>query len=72
MIVQTTGTIQQLEITSFQYGTHVISGYAIRSKIINLDKYIGQTVTAIGQLIEGYPIEGGPEFLEIHEIKNSF
>ncbi len=69
MKVKATGKIQQQGMTTYQYGTHRIAKYAIRSSTIDLDNYIGQTVTIIGQLIEGYPIEGGPEFLEVVDIK---
>jgi len=69
MKIQATGTIQQQGMTTYQYGTHVIARYAIRSTTIDLDKYIGQTVTVVGHLIQGYPIEGGPDFLEVEELK---
>ena len=68
MKVKATGTIQQQGITTYQYGTHVIAQYALRSGSIDLDKYIGQRVTVVGHLIEGYPVEGGPDYLEVEEI----
>lgn len=67
--VEVVGTIQQQGITTYQYGTHVITGYALRSSNIDLDNYIGQTVTVIGHLVEGYPIEGGPDYIEVEEIE---
>ena len=67
--VEVNGTIQQLGMTTFQYGTHILANYALRSKAVDLDNYIGQTVTVVGHLIAGYPIEGGPDFLEVEEIK---
>jgi hypothetical protein len=69
MRVEATGTIQQLGISTFQYGTHVIAGYALHSSAINLNDYIGQTVTVIGNLIDGFPVDGGPDYLEVEEIK---
>ena len=67
--VEATGVIQKQGITTYQYGTHVITGYALRSSSINLDDYIGQNVTVVGPLIEGYPVDGGPEYIEVEEIK---
>ena len=67
--IEATGTIQQQGITTYQYGTHVIPGFALRSNTIDLDSYIGQTVTVIGRLIDGYPVENGPDYLEVEEIK---
>lgn len=69
MKVEATGKIQKQGITTYQYGTHVIAGYTLRSSAIDLDNYIDQTVTVVGHLIEGYPIEGGPDYLEVEEIK---
>ena len=69
MRIEATGKIQQQGITTYQYGTHCLAGYALRSSVINLNNYIGQTVTVVGHLVEGYPIEGGPDFLEVEEIK---
>ena len=63
------GVIQKQGITTYQYGTHTISGYAIRSNSLNLDDYVDQNVTIIGRKIEGYPIEGGPDYLEVIKIK---
>ena len=68
-IVEVTGTIQKQGITSYQYGTHTISGYALRSSTITLDDYINQNVTIVGSKIEGYPVDGGPEFIEVKKIK---
>ncbi|MFT6336607.1 MAG: hypothetical protein ACJATI_003366 [Halioglobus sp.] len=69
MKVEATGTIQEQGMTTYQYGTHVIDGYALRSSIVDLANYIGQSVTVIGHLIEGYPIDGGPDYFEVEEIK---
>lgn len=67
--VEANGTIQKQGITSYQYGTHVITGYALRSSTLDLDNYIGQTVTVVGYLVEGYPLSGGPDYIEVEEIK---
>lgn len=69
MRIEATGTIQKQGITTYQYGTHVISGYALRSSTIDLDEYVDSSVTVVGHLIEGYPVEGGPDYLEVEEVK---
>ncbi len=69
MKIEANGAILQQGMTTYQYGTHVIAGYALRSSAIDLDKYIGQTLTVVGHLINGYPVDGGPDYLEVEEIK---
>ena len=68
--IEVSGVIRTQGITTYQYGTHTISGYAIRSYTIDLDTYLNQNVTVVGRKIEGYPIEGGPDYLEIEKIKD--
>jgi hypothetical protein len=64
-----TGTIAKPGITAFMYGTHLLQDergktlYALKSTTINLDAYVGKKVTVSGELIPGYPLEGGPEYL---------
>ena len=50
------------------YGTHVISGYALRSNTILLDNYINYNVTIVGYKIDGYPVDGGPDYIEVTDI----
>ena len=69
--VEVNGTIQKQGITSYQYGTHVLPGYALRSGSLDLDNYMGQVVTVVGYLVEGYPVDGGPDYIEVEEIKES-
>jgi hypothetical protein len=69
MKVEATGTIQQQGMTTYQYGTHILGEFTLRSSVVDLDKYIGKSVTVVGHLIKGYPIEGGPKFLEVVLIK---
>lgn len=64
-LIQVMGTIEKPEITTYQYGTHTIGNYAIKSSEIDLDKFTRKKVIAKGTKVEGYPIEGGPELLEI-------
>lgn len=71
--ITVTGTVEEQGITSYQYGTHTISGdgkfYALKSETIDLDQYIGETVTIKGEKIAGYPVDGGPEYLMVLEIE---
>ena len=67
--IEVTGTIQEQGITTYQYGTHTISGYALKSETINLDDYVNQNVTIVGYKIDGYPVDGGPDYIEVEEIK---
>jgi hypothetical protein len=73
--ITSTGIIKKQGITTYMYGTHVLLDdkgktlYALKSANINLDKYIDKKVTVKGDLIEGYPVEGGPNFLDVKSIQ---
>lgn len=70
--MEITGIIEPIGMTSWQYGTHTLSNattlYALRSKTVDLKKYEGMTKTIKGERVEGYPVENGPEFIEVTEI----
>lgn len=71
--IEARGTLESIGITSFQYGTHRLTGpetdYALKSETIDLSAYEGKTVTIKGHKIEGYPVDGGPVFLEVESVK---
>jgi ABC-type metal ion transport system substrate-binding protein len=71
--IEVTGTVKIRGITTYQYGTHTISNnsayYALKSDIYNLDDYVNQNVTVIGETITGYPLSGGPYYLNVIEVK---
>jgi hypothetical protein len=67
--VEITGVVQRQGITVYQYGTHTICGYALRSSSVTLDDYVNQTVTVVGHKIDGYPIDFGPDYIEVEEIR---
>ncbi|MDA7501802.1 hypothetical protein N8482_00845 [Chitinophagales bacterium] len=67
--VELTGEIREQGITTYQYGSHTINGVALRSADIDLDEYVGQIVTVVGHEIEGYPVDGGPDYIEVEEVK---
>lgn len=71
--MEVTGTIQQQGMTSYQYGTHTLTNdetfYALKSETVDLDKYVDQEVSIVAEKISGYPVDGGPEYLLVLEVK---
>ena len=71
--IEATGIIEQQGMTSYQYGTHTLTGpdtfYALKSETIDLDLYLGEEVSITGRKVEGYPLEGGPVFLNVLEVE---
>ena len=67
------GMLRKQGITTYQYGTHVLTQdsttYALKSTAVNLDKYINQTVTITGDLVKGYPLSGGPLYIDVKSVK---
>lgn len=69
------GFIIETEASYYQYGTHTLKTgtgevlYSLTSNSIDLIVYNDVYVEIKGNLIEGYPIEGGPEYLEVKSIK---
>lgn len=55
-------------MTTHMYGEFAIDTFAVRSSSIDLNAYVGEAVTAKGRPIEGYPLSGGPVYVEITEI----
>ena len=70
------GTLQKQGTTSYQYGTHVLKDtegttmYALKSDAINLDNFLNKKIIVVATKVEGYPIEGGPDYLEVIKIKD--
>ena len=66
------GKITKLGMTTFQYGTHSINyagkPFALRSSSLNLDNYVDRQVTLKGVKVDGYPVEGGPELIDVSEV----
>jgi hypothetical protein len=73
--VTSIGIIKGQGTTSYMYGTHVLVNdngktlYALRSNNIDLGRHVGRKVRVSGHLIQGYPIEGGPDFLDVESIE---
>jgi hypothetical protein len=65
------GIIQNPQVTAWQYGTHVLVStddsimYALKSSAVNLDDYIDEEVEIYGKRISGYPVDTGPEYVEV-------
>jgi hypothetical protein len=73
--VSLSGTLEKQGITTYQYGTHVLHDkdgktfYALKSETLQLDTYIGKTVELKGTLVNDYPVDGGPQYIEVVKIK---
>lgn len=70
--VRLTGQLKPLGMTAFQYGTHLLKTqtklYALKSSTLKLNDYIDKSVTIKGTKVPGYPLEGGPELIQVSEI----
>ena len=70
---QYTGFIEKQGITSYQYGTHTLNTeatlYALKSETVDLDSYVGKTISLTAELVDGYPVDGGPIYLNVIKIK---
>jgi hypothetical protein len=78
--VVATGVLEELESTSFQYGTHaLIDGdsedptYALTSESVPLEVYAGQLVMVYGTLVPGYEegVDGGPPLVEVTRVETA-
>ena len=71
--ISVTGQIKKQGATTYQYGTHTMEDYALRSSIYDLDQFIIEpNVTIEGCFIKGYrngAVEGGPDYLEVVSIE---
>jgi len=67
-----TGTLEKLGMSTFQYGTHILKTqnktFALRSSF-DLNPYINKKVTIKGEKVAGYPLEGGPELIDVTLVK---
>lgn len=66
------GKIEVLGMSTFQYGTHILNSegktYALKSTKVNLKSYEGKDVIVKGLKVAGYPVDGGPELLDVLEV----
>lgn len=70
--VTATGTLEKSGMTTYQYGTHVLKTddktFALKAGF-DLDPYINKKVTIKGKKVKGYPLSGGPEFVNVTLVK---
>ena len=71
--IDASGLLIRLGITAFQYGTHGLRvdkalKYALRSDEVDLERFVNKTVHLEATKIAGYPVDFGPEFLEVTRI----
>lgn len=67
------GILQKQEITTYQYGTHILVDnnktlYALKSSTVVLDKYIAKKVKIHGSIIQGYPVDSGPDYFDVRRV----
>jgi hypothetical protein len=73
--IKAIGVVKASGASTFQYGTHILTDnsgnmlYALRSKSVNLDNHIDKNVEIKGHKVKGYPVDGGPEYLEVTKVK---
>jgi hypothetical protein len=69
------GEIKKIEVSTWQYGTHTLNDsegkplYALKSSSINLGLYEDKVVKILGKKIDGYPVDGGPDYAEVTTIE---
>ncbi|WP_367867269.1 hypothetical protein [Pedobacter sp. WC2423] len=77
------GVLQKQGVTAYQYGTHVLKGESLSAELnepetifalkagkkINLNKFVGKKVIITGKKVNGYPLELGPELIEVSAIE---
>jgi len=71
-VVELSGLIQKAGISTYQYGTHTLQSdsktYALKSSTLDLNGYSNKKVTIKGTKVEGYPLENGPDFIEVSSV----
>jgi heat shock protein HslJ len=70
-VIQASGILNEQGITIHQYGTHTLGGYALVSDSVDLNRYVGKDISLLGTKVEGYPIDAGPIYLNVHKVVTS-
>jgi len=74
-VTNASGVIKAQGFTTYQYGTHILTDgagntiYALRSSSVALDNYIGKNVEIKGHKVKGYPVDGGPKYIDVSKVK---
>jgi hypothetical protein len=73
--VSVRGRVEELGMTVWMYGTHALVDpetgevlYALTSDTVVLACYVESVITVRGNLVEGYPVDSGPPYLEVLEV----
>jgi hypothetical protein len=76
--LQAEGVIQQQGLSSYMYGSHILTDpsgrtlYALTSNSPGLlDRFVGQRVRVSGTIVPGYPVDGGPFQLQVSQVTPS-
>ncbi|HSP12490.1 MAG TPA: hypothetical protein VLO29_08175 [Salegentibacter sp.] len=71
-LLELTGIVEETGITSYQYGSHTLNTedtfYALKSEKVDLDQFVGKKVKVSGSKIEGYPVDGGPDYILVEKV----
>jgi len=69
------GILTTVQMSTWMYGTHVLSDdtgtplTALSGQEIDLNEYEGKKVEVRGTLKDGYPVDSGPEYLEVKSVE---
>jgi len=70
-LIMATGLLKESGVTTYQYGQYILTvsdtktSYALKSSALNLKAYVNKIVTVEGVSVRGYPIDGGPVYLDV-------
>jgi len=73
--IVSSGIVKKLEVSTWQYGTHTLNDeegkilYALKSSTKDLNAYNDLKVTLLGSRVDGYPVDGGPLYLDVIAVK---
>ncbi|AOM79215.1 hypothetical protein [Pedobacter steynii] len=72
-MIELSGKIQKSGMTTYQYGSHTIQSgdktYALKSTAVDLDTFADKDVVLKGTKVAGYPVENGPDLIDVKEVK---
>ena len=78
------GRLAEAGLTTWQYGTHTLTGvefqdtivrpvksvlFAVKSNNISLNSFNGKDVVLTGYYVDGYPVDGGPPLIEVVAVR---
>jgi hypothetical protein len=67
------GVVRKTGFTTYMYGSHTIENngrtFALQSTRVQLDDYINKRVIVKGSKMEGYPVDDGPELIDVKAIE---